>query len=233
MRLFAMFLLTMLLAVPAWAAQVFEGKVVGISDGDTLTVLTDQKQQIKVRLYGVDCPETKQAYGTRARQFTSDKVFGKRVRVEVADTDRYGRTVGIVTAPGGSVLNSDLLAGGMGWLYTAYCKKPFCRDWKKLEEGARIAHKGLWADTAVPPWEFRKADRSGGGNWGSVQGVPSASSGKNSYAVSGGGYSGNTNSGIFHASTCRYYNCKRCTAHFSSREAAIQAGYRPCKVCRP
>ena len=65
MRLFAMFLLTMLLAVPAWAAQVFEGKVVGISDGDTITVLTDQKQQIKVRLYGVDCPETKQAYGTR------------------------------------------------------------------------------------------------------------------------------------------------------------------------
>lgn len=75
MRLFAMFLLTMLLAVPAWAAQVFEGKVVGISDGDTITVLTDQKRQIKVRLYGVDCPETKQAYGTRARQFTSDKVF--------------------------------------------------------------------------------------------------------------------------------------------------------------
>lgn len=110
----------LLLAVPAWAAQVFEGKVVGISDGDTITVLTDQKQQIKVRLYGVDCPETKQAYGTRARQFTSDKVFGKRVRVEVADMDHYGRTVGIVTAPGGSVLNSDLLAGGMAWLYTAY-----------------------------------------------------------------------------------------------------------------
>lgn len=165
-----MFLLTMLLAVPAWAAQVFEGKVVGISDGDTITILTDQKQQIKVRLYGVDCPETKQAYGTRARQFTSDKIFGKRVRVEVADTDHYGRTVGIVTAPGGSVLNSDLLAGGMAWLYTAYCKKPFCRDWKKLEEGARIAHKGLWADTAVPPWEFRKAGRSGGAIGGAYRG---------------------------------------------------------------
>lgn len=66
----------------AWA-QSFEGRVVGISDGDTITVLTDEKQQVKVRLYGVDCPESKQAYGTRARQFTRDKVAGKRVEVEV------------------------------------------------------------------------------------------------------------------------------------------------------
>lgn len=233
MRLFAMFLLTMLLAVPAWAAQVFEGKVVGISDGDTITVLTDQKQQIKVRLYGVDCPETKQAYGTRARQFTSDKVFGKRVRVEVADTDHYGRTVGIVTAPGGSVLNSDLLAVAWRGFIRRIAKSRSAGTGRSSKKGPGSHTRACGRDAAVPPWEFRKAGRSGGGNWGSVQGAPSASSGKSSYAVSGGGYSGNTNSGIFHASTCRYYNCKRCTAHFSSREAAIQAGYRPCKVCRP
>lgn len=225
----ALLLLCLLLAAPAWAAQVFEGKVVGISDGDTITVLTNEKRQVKVRLYGVDCPESKQAYGTRARQSTSNHVFGKHVRVEVAETDRYGRTVGIVTTPGGAVLNRELLAEGMAWLYTAYCKAPVCRDWKREEESARLKKVGLWADaTPTPPWEYRKAARGGKG---AVSSSPSSSFNKDEAVA--GGYSGNTNSGIFHSSGCRYFNCKNCTAHFSSRDAAISAGYRPCKVCRP
>lgn len=225
----ALLLLCLLLAAPAWAAQIFEGKVVGISDGDTITVLTDEKRQVKVRLYGVDCPESKQAYGTRARQSTSGYVFGKRVRVEVADTDRYGRTVGIVTGPDGTVLNRELLAEGMAWLYTAYCKAPVCREWKRVEESARLKKVGLWADVSpTPPWEYRKAGRSGG----KVKSVQSSTSSRND-AVVAGGYSGNTNSGIFHSSGCRYFDCKRCTARFSSRDEAISAGYRPCKVCRP
>lgn len=109
MRFLAALLLSVLFSFPALAAQVIEGKVVGISDGDTITVLTDEKRQVKIRLYGVDCPESKQAYGTRARQSSSGHVFGKRVRVEVADTDRYGRTVGIVTGPDGTVLNRALI----------------------------------------------------------------------------------------------------------------------------
>lgn len=222
----ALLLLCLLLAAPAWAAQVFEGKVVGISDGDTITVLTNEKHQVKVRLYGVDCPESKQAYGTRARQSTSNHVFGKHVRVEIADTDRYGRTVGIVTTPGGAVLNRELLAEGMAWLYTAYCKAPICGEWKREEEAARQKKVGLWAEASpTPPWEYRKAGRSGGR-------VKSAPSSRNDDVVAGG-YSGNTNSGIFHSSGCRYFDCKNCTAHFSSRDEAISAGYRPCKVCRP
>ncbi|MDM8214675.1 thermonuclease family protein [Desulfovibrio piger] len=222
-------LFCLLLAAPAWAAQVFEGKVVGISDGDTITVLTDEKRQVKVRLYGVDCPESKQAYGTRARQSTSNHVFGKRVRVEVADTDRYGRTVGIVTDPDGAVLNRELLAEGMAWLYTAYCRAPVCVEWKREEVAARQKKAGLWADASpTPPWEYRKAGRSGG----RVKSAQSAPSSRNDDAIAGG-YSGNTNSGIFHSSGCRYFDCKNCTAHFSSRDEAISAGYRPCKVCRP
>lgn len=228
MRWIASFILALLLSFPAFAAQYIEGKVVGISDGDTITVLTDEKRQVKIRLYGVDCPESKQAFGTRARQSTSGHVFGKRVRVEVADTDRYGRTVGIVTAPDGTVLNRELLTEGMAWLYTAYCKAPVCKEWRKEELAARRAKVGLWADSSpTPPWEYRKAVRSGG----KTKSVPSSSSGK-SYAISGG-YSGNTSSGIFHAAGCRYYDCKNCTAHFSSRDAAVSAGYRPCKICRP
>lgn len=214
----------LLFPVMVWA-QSFEGRVVGIADGDTITVLTDEKQQVKVRLYGVDCPESKQAYGTRARQFTRDKVAGKRVEVEVRDMDHYGRTVGIVTAPDGAILNTDLLDSGMAWLYSAYCKAPFCNDWKAKEVAARKAKVGLWADAnPTPPWDFRKAQRSGKA-WGS-------SSSSQGQAV-GIVYSGNTRSGIFHSSGCRYFDCMRCTARFSSRDAAIRAGYRPCKVCRP
>lgn len=213
-----------LLPIAAWA-ETFEGRVVGIADGDTITVLTDGKRQVRVRLYGVDCPESKQAYGTRARQFTRDKVAGKRVEVEVQDLDRYGRTVGIVTIPDGSILNADLLDGGMAWLYSAYCKAPVCREWKAREAAARKAKVGLWADAnPTPPWDFRKAQRSGK-TW-----VPSPSSQSQTVGVV---YSGNTRSGIFHSSSCRYFDCRRCTARFSSRDAAIQAGYQPCKVCRP
>lgn len=232
MPILARILLVLLLCafpVLSFGAQSFDGKVVGISDGDTITVLTDEKRQVKIRLYGVDCPESKQAYGTRARQLTSDQVFGKHVHVEVMDVDRYGRTVGIVSAPDGTTLNRELLENGMAWLYTDYCKAPVCGEWKQVELSARQAKIGLWTDKSpTPPWEYRKAGRSAG----KVKAAPSSSSSR-AYAVASGGYSGNTSSGIFHSSSCRYYNCKRCTAHFSNRNAAIQAGYRPCKVCRP
>lgn len=230
-RVFASIFLSLLWLFPvsqAFASQSFDGQVVGVSDGDTITVLNDQKQ-IKVRLYGVDCPESKQAFGTRARQFTSEQVFGKLVSVEVMDIDRYGRTVGIVTTPDGIVLNRELLMEGMAWLYPDYCKAPICGEWKQVETSTRQAKIGLWGDTSpTPPWEYRKAGRSPG----EVKTAPSSSSSR-AYAVVSGRYSGNTSSGIFHSSSCRYYNCKNCTAHFSNRNAAIQAGYRPCKVCRP
>ena len=221
-----LFLWCLLLAVPSWAADTIGGRVVGISDGDTITVLTLEKRQVKVRLYGVDCPESKQDYGTRARQFTGNLVAGKAVTVDVMDVDRYGRTVGVVTRQDGTILNCELLKNGLAWVYTSYCKKSFCRDWKNLETEAKRAKVGLWKEkNPVPPWEWRKAARNG--TW---KGTPSKNTPKVAVV---GSYSGNTSSGIFHSSKCRYYGCKRCTAHFSSREAAIQAGYRPCKVCRP
>lgn len=72
------------------------GTVVGVSDGDTITVLTDGKEQVKVRVYGVDCPEKRQDFGTKAKQCTSEKVFGKRVEVDPVTIDKYGRTIGII-----------------------------------------------------------------------------------------------------------------------------------------
>ena len=85
-------LILLVLAFPAWAAQL-TGEVVAITDGDTLTLLADRTQH-KIRLAEIDTPESGQPWGNRARQALADKVFRKPVRVEVADVDRYGRTVG-------------------------------------------------------------------------------------------------------------------------------------------
>lgn len=153
-------LFCLFLASPACATETFEGRVVGVNDGDTITVLAGKAQQIKVRLYGVDCPESKQAYGNQAKAFTATAVFGKVVRVEVSGRDRYGRTLGIVYGPEGSALNRDLLINGLAWVYERYCVRPECAQWRNDESTARSAQRGLWSDVKlVPPWEFRKSSR--------------------------------------------------------------------------
>ncbi len=76
----------------------FTGTVVGVSDGDTITVIHNGKGEC-IRLHGIDCPEKRQAFGNRAKQFTSKLVFGNTVTVQFVDRDRYGRTVGVVLLP--------------------------------------------------------------------------------------------------------------------------------------
>ena len=92
LTLFLIFLLIFPCLAFAWS-----GKVVGIADGDTITVLREGKQQVKIRLYGVDCPERGQAFSRKAKQFISEMVFGKVVEVESVDIDRYNRLVALVT----------------------------------------------------------------------------------------------------------------------------------------
>lgn len=150
-------LFLLLLSVPAWALS---GRVVGVTDGDTITVLTADRQQVRVRLYGIDCPEKKQAYGDRARDFVGSAVFGRDVQVEVVGHDRYGRTLGIVSRPGGRVLNRELLVNGLAWVYKKYCKRPECAQWSDDEAAARSTRRGLWChENPLPPWEWRKTTR--------------------------------------------------------------------------
>lgn len=94
-------------------------KVVGVKDGDTIELLQNGKT-VTVRLFGVDTPEKTQAYGQRARQFTSDQAFGRNVRLIVNNTDRYGRTVGTIILPDGRSLNEELVRNGYAWHYKAY-----------------------------------------------------------------------------------------------------------------
>ena len=132
------------------------GKVVGIADGDTFTLLLPDKTTKKIRLHGVDAPERKQPFGTVARQRLSDLVFSKQVSVEEKDVDRYGRIVGEAFVDGRSV-NEEMLRSGLVWHYTQYDKNP---QWTRLQEEARRARKGLWQDpNPVAPWEWRQQQR--------------------------------------------------------------------------
>ncbi len=111
-------ILPLLLPILAVAEQVYEGQVVKIADGDTLTLLVDSKQ-LKIRLSDIDTPERKQPFGTRAKQALSDLAFGKQARVVEVTVDRYGRIVGRVYADGVDV-NQELVARGYAWVYRKY-----------------------------------------------------------------------------------------------------------------
>ena len=146
-----------LIVSAAWPNETYQAKVVGLSDGDTITVLHDGKQT-KIRLYGIDTPEKRQAFGNKAKQFTADRVFGKTVKVVPIDMDRYGRTVALIQPPDDTVtLNEALVRQGYAWVYRKYCKADFCTEWLSHEQAAQASGRGLWADPdPIPPWQYRK-----------------------------------------------------------------------------
>jgi endonuclease YncB( thermonuclease family) len=132
------------------------GQVVKIADGDTLTVLDPAHVQHKIRLAGIDAPEKAQAFGTQARNALAAKVFRRTVRVEVTDTDRYGREVGRVFCSS-HFINAEMVREGFAWRYPQWDK---AGEFATAEADARRHRRGLWADrNPVPPWEFRKATR--------------------------------------------------------------------------
>jgi endonuclease YncB( thermonuclease family) len=161
-------LLCLAFAVPAYAANKtqpatavlpqFTGLVISVADGDTFTVITHDKQQVKIRLYGIDCPENGQAFSKRARDATSAAVFGQNVTVQPLDPDRDGRTVALVLMPGGKSLNEHLVRDGLAWVYPQYCKQEeICAPLRQLEQAVRRSKRGLWVDKEpVPPWEWRR-----------------------------------------------------------------------------
>ena len=110
--------LTLLISLTA-SADAITGRVVKVADGDTITILTQQKNQVKIRLNGIDTPERKQPYSNKAQQFTSSLVAGKDASVEIYDTDRYGRMVGVVYADSTNV-NQEIVRAGFAWLYRKY-----------------------------------------------------------------------------------------------------------------
>jgi len=133
-------------------------KVVGISDGDTFTLLNGDNQQIKIRLYGIDCPEKKQDFGEVAKQKLSELIFNKEVRIVKKDTDRYGRTVANVYTGANICVNEEMLKAGLAWHYKEYDQNTY---WDVLEQDARQKGLGLWKQkNPTPPWAWRKEKRT-------------------------------------------------------------------------
>jgi endonuclease YncB( thermonuclease family) len=141
------------------AAKVIHGRVVGVSDGDSVTVLDAQKTQYKIRLAGIDAPERAQAYGQKAKESLSDLVFGKLVDVEWSKQDRYGRIVGMITLAGVDI-NLEQIKRGMAWHYKQYQNEQSPEDreaYAESESQARDKRMGLWLDPApIEPSVFRR-----------------------------------------------------------------------------
>ena len=139
-------------------ADTLLGRVVGVADGDTITVLNADKAQHKIRLAGINAPEKKQAFGNRSKESLSEMVFDKTVNVETEKRDRYGRQIGKVLVDGQDV-NLVQVERGMAWFFWQYLREQSLNDrklYEAAEDSAKAARRGLWRDIdPVPPWNFR------------------------------------------------------------------------------
>jgi endonuclease YncB( thermonuclease family) len=152
----AFFVFFILLYIGFLGGKSISGLVTAVKDGDTIVVLKN-KTTYTIRLDGIDCPEKKQAFGQKAKQFVSGRVFGKIVRVDYTQKDRYQRYLGTVYYDKGKCLNQELLKAGLAWHYKQYNKDRYLAN---LEQAARSKRLGLWQDKhPIPPWEFRRIKR--------------------------------------------------------------------------
>lgn len=174
-RIIVPLLLLIFFTLPAFAKEptrVVEGKVVKVSDGDTIQVVTVDGTKLKSRLYGIDAPETPkvnrrtgkvnkpgQPYGEEAERALAQKIAGKTVRLEIMDIDQYKRMVGRIILDGRDI-NREMVREGWAWAYKRYLQSPYASEYIGAEKQARAARLGLWQQgNPQPPWEFRKALR--------------------------------------------------------------------------
>lgn len=157
------FALMFALASPAAAQYAagdrIAGRVVGIQDGDTLTLLTAERREIRIRLGDIDAPESDQPYGDRSKRLLSDLAYGRDAEVAVDDVDVYRRAVGRVRV-GREDVNTAMVRQGGAWVFTRYNRDPSLPG---VEAEARGARRGLWSlpeGERMPPWEWRAAQRN-------------------------------------------------------------------------
>ena len=155
MKIPKIFLLIVFLLIPdAVSAQKFDVKVVKVSDGDTFTAINRDNLQLKFRIWGIDAPEKKQAFGTKSKEYLSSLIFGKTITVDVQKQDGWGRYLAYVYTSEGKEVSLEMIKAGMAWQFIEYDKS---EEYRKAEIEARKKRIGLWADShSIAPWEFRK-----------------------------------------------------------------------------
>ena len=221
-----------ILALIGWTgsanAATFQGKVVHIADGDTITVLNEAKKETKIRLNGIDCPEKGQAFGNKATEFTKDLVALQTVTVNTFGQDRYGRTIGDVILNDGRNLNRELVGEGWCWWYREYAPGDMVLE--KLETEAREARKGLWKDPhPIPPWDFRHGKTSSRPQ----DREPLRSFSTPPVSVESTGIRGNRRSKKYHRVDCPSYDAiaPKNRIHFETAQEAEMAGFKLAGNC--
>jgi endonuclease YncB( thermonuclease family) len=156
-----LFVLVLILSLAA-PALAWESRTKSVRDGDSINVTNEDGVLVNIRLYGVDAPETKQAFGYQAKKRLTQLVSRKAIIIENVDTDRYGRTVALVRLADGTLVNEEMLRSGLGWVYEQFClREDLCASLRQTQAEARRAGRGLWAEAnPTPPWEWRKQHKT-------------------------------------------------------------------------
>jgi len=204
-------------------AKIITGKVVRITDGDTLIVLDESNTQHKIRLDGIDTPETGQAFGTKAKQALGNKVFQKSVRVEWKERGRYKRIIGSIYLDERNI-NKEMVEEGWAWHYKQYSDD---ENLAAAERSARAAARGLWTDPKpIPPWDYRhnpslRSVAEAEPNSTLKQPTASPTQIVTVYATRTGAK--------YHRGSCRYLRKSK----FPISLADAKRRYSPCSVCNP
>ena len=159
--------LLLLSAADGHAARTIEGVVRAVYDGDTVLLATREESRLKVRLYGIDAPETAkpgtpgQPFGTISKRTLMYKIMGRQVSAEIVDIDQYKRAVAVIRYAGRDI-NREMVSEGMAWAYRQYLQGPYASEYIDAESRARSKRAGIWRDAnPQPPWEFRQAIKRG------------------------------------------------------------------------
>jgi endonuclease YncB( thermonuclease family) len=199
----------------ALVGTTFDAKVVGVVDGDTIDVLRAGNVKIRVRLEGIDCPESGEPFSQVARNFTRVLAFDQMVRVSGREVDQYGRLVARFGADSKDV-SVELVTAGLACHYKRYSSDPALA---RAEADAKSHARGFWAASAEKP---ACVAREAGAIARPLLSSPATTNGR---------VIGNVSSHVYHLTTCRNATCKNCTRPFASRAAAEAAGFRPAGDC--
>lgn len=161
----AVILFSLLLINSAYAGRIIEGIVKRVYDGDTVMLATRKDNKLKIRLYGIDAPETEkphksgQPYGDTSKKALMLKIMGRQISAEIMDVDQYQRAVAILRYKSRDI-NSEMVEEGMAWAYRQYLHTPYSSEYINHENRARLSRRGLWSGyNPTPPWEFRHGQK--------------------------------------------------------------------------